>query len=178
MDLLKPLALIVSTLLVLATALLTVIGGADGRWEHEGLVKVQAPPDRVFEYLTDPEMRMRWVGGLVDSEADPVGRVDEDSCLRETIEVDGQRGNRVLEVTDFQAGSVFAYRTSEGGVDIEMRFTIGAHLSGKRSRIDYHCTAQYPGWKAKVIEPILGHARLSEIEADFERLAAAAIRGD
>ena len=75
---------------------------------------------------------------------------------------------------EFEDGSVFAYRTSEGGVEIEMRYTVSIHLSWQRSRIDYTCQAKYPGWLAKVIEPILGHRRLSQMEESFARLAATA----
>ncbi|MEW6072219.1 MAG: SRPBCC family protein [Planctomycetota bacterium] len=174
MDIVKPLGLILSVLLALAAGVLTIGGGGDGLWEHDGVVQVAAPREAVFEWLTDPDRRQEWVVGLVDSRVDPPGRLKKGSRLLETIEVDGERRERIVEITDLEAGSVFAYRTSEDGVEIAMRCKVAAQFTGGRSRIDYTCRAQFPGWLAKVIEPILGHQRRSRMEESFARLKAKA----
>lgn len=177
METIKSLGLILSVLLALAAAIVTVSGGGDGLWEHDGIVKISAPREQVFEWLTDPEKRQKWVVGLVDSKADRPGWLKEGSRVRETIEVDGERRERILEVTEFEHGSHFAYRTTENGVEITMRYAVGVHLSGARTRIDYTCLAQYPGMLARVIEPILGQRRLSRMQEGFDRLAERVAEG-
>jgi carbon monoxide dehydrogenase subunit G len=178
MELLKSLGLIGSVLLAVAAAIVTISGGGDGLWEHDGVVKISAPRDEVFHWLTNPEKRQEWVVGLVDSKADPPGWLKEGSRLIETVEVDGERRKRILEITEHEVDSIFAYRTSEDGVDVVMRYAVGVHLSGARTRIDYTCQAQFPGWLAKVIEPILGHRRLSRMKQGFERLSTQLAKGD
>jgi uncharacterized protein YndB with AHSA1/START domain len=170
MELIKSFGLILSVLLAVAAAIVTISGGGDGLWEHDGVVKLSQPRDRVFEWLTDPEKRQEWVVGLVDSRSEPSGWLKEGSRLLETLEVDGERLKRTLEVTELENGSVFAYGTTEGDVEVEMRYKFSVHLSGANTRIDYTCRAQYPGWLAKVIEPMLGQRRLSRMKEGFERL--------
>ena len=171
MDILKSLGLILSVLVALATGVLLIGGGGDGRWEHEGVMQVEARRELVHEWLTDPVKRQRWVTGLVDCKADPPGWLREGTRLLETIEIDGQRRTRTLEVTEIEDGVGFAYHTWDEGVEIEMRYEVGVLFTGGKSRIRYTCSAQYPGWLAKVIEPILGHQRLSAMQEDFDRLA-------
>lgn len=177
MDTIKSLAVLLSILTVILGAVLSVAGGADGLWEHEGVVNVSAPPDRTFEYLTDPKLRTEWILGLETSEASPAGWLKPGSTLTEQLVTDGERRTRVLEVTEYEAGSVFAYRTSEDGVEIEMRYVTSVFQTGRKTKVDYTCSAQYPGFGAKVLEPILGHRRLSGLKANFERLSEQAATG-
>ena len=172
MESLKSLGILFSILIALVAGVLTVAGGGDGLWEHEGLIQIRAPRSRVFQLLSDPEMRKEWVPNLVDSKAEPSGWLKQGSRLFEVVEVDGERHERILEITEFKEGSVFAYRTTEEGVEVELRYEVSDFLSGKRSQIKYTCRAQFPGRVAVVIEPILGHRRLSRMKVSFGRLTA------
>ncbi|TDJ79878.1 MAG: SRPBCC family protein [Planctomycetota bacterium] len=177
MEFFKSLSLILGVLSFFAAALLTLAGGGDGLWEHEGLMRVNRSKERVFEVLTTPELRKQWIEGLVESKVVPDGELDADSRLEEVIMVDGVRRTRILVVTDYERDSHVAFRYTDGDVEVEMRYEFRLYHGSGKCTVAFMCEAQYPGLPPKVIEPILGHMRLSRIEADLERLKATSEEG-
>lgn len=173
MEILKTLGLLLVLGAVGSGVVLFLVGGGDGRWEAERMLKLGASPDRVFELLTEPSERERWVVGLRRSTCEST-RVAEGSVLKETRLVDGREIEVVLEVTSYVPGQHFAYRAEIDGVPIEMSYRLAAHLSGQRCRVDYACSAQFSGTWAKLIEPLLGASLLSRIEDDHEHLQVVA----
>ncbi len=170
MDTVKSLGMILSILLSITAGLLTMAGGGDGLWKHTGIVTVSAPPDVVFEWLTNPERRKTWIEGMTESRSSSPGRLEKGSRLEETLRLDGKLQVRTVEITEFEEGTVFAYTTTVEGAVVELRYLVGNNMSGRKSRIDYTCSVQFPGVLARVIEPILGHGELGRMEADFARL--------
>jgi carbon monoxide dehydrogenase subunit G len=79
---------------------------------HEASVEIAAPPDAVHPRLVQPEERVRWVAGLVESEETAPGRFREvvsdhgvrtevvvETVLDEPLAVDARMTNRHLDAT-------------------------------------------------------------------------------
>lgn len=176
MEILK--ILLVFTVLgaLLVAGILTVAGGGDGVWQHEGLRTVPAPNVRVFELLTDPDQRELWVEGLVDSRLESGRYVEQGSRLHETLEIDGVRRQRVLEAALCDEPKSLTWRSVEDGVAIEISYRMAAHLTGKQTKLETTCKATFPGWWARIGEPLLGGALLERFESDLDRLEAHVLR--
>lgn len=177
MEFFKSLSLVLGVLSFFAAALLTLAGGGDGLWEHEGLIRIHRSRERAFECLVTPELRKQWIEGLIESKVVPDGALSADSRLEEVIMVDGVRQTRVLQVTEFELDSHVAFQYSDGDVEVRMRYEFRLYRGSGKCTVAYTCEAQYPGLPPKVIEPILGHMRLSVIEANLERLKTTAEEG-
>jgi hypothetical protein len=177
MDFFKSLSLILGLLSGFSAILLTIAGGGDGLWEHEGMIRVQRSKARAFEVMTKPEFRMKWIEGLVESKVVPGKELDEDSSLVEVIMVDGVRQTRTLEVVAFESDSLVTFKYMDGDVAVEMHYGFKLFRSSGKATVTYACDAQYPGTAAKVIEPILGHKRQGVLDTNLARYKAIVEQG-
>lgn len=168
MEALRNLSLILATIAGLLLAGLTAIGGADGRWEHEGMFRVGNAPARTFAWLTEPENRMQWVGGIESCRAED--RLAPGVRMRETLRVGERRVTRDWEITAFELDRRIAMKTEVDGVRWEIDFLVQTGQSGKRSQVTYQCSVEHEGNWARVVEPILEARFLGRLNDDFERL--------
>ena len=158
----KTLLFVVAALVVLGSAGLLVIGGGDARWKHEGSMYIRRPTDRVFEWLTEPGLRREWIVGLVESR-------NMGAQLSETMEVDGRRYRRVVNITTLEEGKQVTFQTNDDGVEFEISFDLAAHRSPQKSRIDYVVVAEYPGWWSRIAKPIFAWSTRTRLEEDLKR---------
>ena len=170
MEALKTVLFVIVLLAGLLTAGLVVVGGGDGHWEHEGIARFPSRSGDVFDWLTGPSYRVKWIDGLVKSQG-PAGGVVPGARIAEVIEIDGVRHARVLEVTEVDYGRVFAYRTTCDGVDYEVRYELSALNTARKTRVDFGVTAEYHGFWRKLIEPVLTHALRGRLDRDLDTLA-------
>ncbi len=168
MKVVKSVLVLLSVILVLATAGLVVVGGGDAHWEDVGRMRIDRPKEQVLDWLTDPGHRRKWIGGLVDSRND--GRIQQGTQLRETIEIDGREYQRIVEITEFVEGEVVAFWTNYDGVELKIRFELSVYRSNRRSTVRYTVLAEYPGWWSKIVEPILSNSTSTRLREDLERL--------
>lgn len=172
MEKLKSLAFIATFLLIVGSVILTMIGGGDGVWELRGLQVVQRSHEHVFALLTEPQRRKGWVDGLAESTLEPAEDMAKGSRLREVLFVGGDRRERVLEITEYEPGTLLAFRVIDDGAELDARYELQNHETGEQSRIDYQYKVRFPGFLGRVLEPIRGQRLRSSIHADLERLAA------
>ncbi len=175
MDVLKGITFLLTILGALGAGILTVAGGADGVWKHEGVARVDCPKELVFEVLTEPDLRKAWVEGLVSSKSSSGQDLEKGATLEETYVLDGATERRSMKVVAYQVGERFAFEasTTDGG-RVEFDYRLRPNMGTGKTRIDYTCTVEYSSWWATILEPILGHFELERIEAEFERLAVEA----
>lgn len=149
-----------------------VVGGGDGHFEHEGLVRIERPSEEVFKWLTKPEYRTKWVVGLNESTKNTAGYLDKGSRLREILSIKGQHTEQLLEVTSFEEGKAFGYRFSNEEMDFQISFQLGALHTGRKARIMYRFEGQYHGQWQKVFEPAYASGVRNRVIEDLANLKA------
>lgn len=171
MEAVKTVLFLLSILVALLTAGLVAVGGGDGRWEHEGIHRLNFPPQDVFEWVSEPQHRPRWIEGLRTSE-EPIEGLQAGAVIVEKFEVDGVRHERRLEITDIEYGKRFAYTTTWDGVDYGLTYEFAPLHSAKKTKIDFTATVQYHGFWPRLMEPVLAGAVREQLYADLERLTS------
>ncbi len=169
MDTLKSLALLLALVAIATVTILLVASGADGKFEHTGLARVEAPREDVFEWLSQPERRAAWGADVVSSKMDTLD-VEVGSKLTEVLGGPAGQRTRKLEVLEVQFGTRYAVRISEPGRTFDVQFRLSANQSAKRTRVDFQITGRFDAWWARVLEPFLTARLVKEIEADLARL--------
>ena len=170
MEALKTVVFLLVILLGLMTVGLVVAGGGDGHWEDKRIARVPTRQQFVFDWLVDPEHRVKWIEGLQESH-NPEHRMRKGSRLREVIEIEGERYERTLEVTELVQDKVFAYSTSYGDVDYTIRYELSPLNTARKTRLEVTVTAQYHGLWRKLFEPVLARTLDVRIDQDLETLA-------
>ena len=74
--------------LVLAAVCIWFIGGKKQEFDTTATLNVQ--PSQVFPYVVDPELKKKWMTGLVEHEVIDSSKIDELTQLRTVLEANGQ----------------------------------------------------------------------------------------
>ncbi len=168
MDALKALAALLGLGAAACAVLLALAGGGDGRWEHDGVLVINRPKAMVYEWLTEGDLREQWVPN-VEKSREP-DELEKGARIEETLVIDGRRVERSLEITEHELEELVAFKWREGDDEMSLQVRLSAHTTGKRTRVEYTCTAQYAAWWAIVLEPVLGWSTNDELEASFDAL--------
>jgi len=155
--------------LLAGAGILVVIGGGDGDFTREGILRINHPYISSFDVLTKPKNRLLWVPGITASVASP-GQMDVGSHLREVVTIDGVPTERVFEVKAYTPGKRFSVATSDERCDYEITYDIGAHQTGRKTRLDFKIHAQFREWPDKLMEPIRGANLESRVRAELEAM--------
>ncbi len=166
------LILFLAVLGVLGTGgVLYLWGGGDGVFTDEGAEVVGAPAERVFLSLLDPDDRKRWVEGASDCRRQDFGAWKVGSELLETLEREGRTLERTLRVVEIQEGKSVAFETEEDGIAIRYRYQLGAHNTGRSSRVLFSIEARYHGFWNELLEPLRGGALFERTRRELAVLA-------
>lgn len=165
---------------VLALALLTallgaggmwIVGGGDGHFEHEGIQRISRPGEQVFKWMTKPDLRRQWVGGLVATTKNTPGDIDAGTKLVEEYDTGDGRARHKIEVTGYELDKLYSYKVTSDDYELDVTYRLGALHTGKKSRVDYRMEIQLTGgWFDNLLEPILANRVLAKIEGDLEAL--------
>lgn len=170
MEAVKTVLFLIVAACLAASGLLVVVGGADGHYKSDGLMRINHPPPSTWEWLTTSEKRKQWEHGVVASTEVGPRLLDVGSRIREMVEVDGVTKERLWEVTAYTHGKLITMRTSDDKYDMELTFKVGALHTGRKTRLDYMIDAQYHETFDKLIEPILGAQLRRRVRDDLEAL--------
>lgn len=157
--------------LLAGAGILVVVGGGDGEFRREGIVRISHPYNSTFEVFTKPKNRLLWVPGITTCVAS-AGQLDVGSRLREVVTIDGVKTERIYEVKAYTPGKKFSVAASDELCDYDVTYTFGAHQTGRKTRLDYAIHAQYREWSDKLLEPIRGADLESRVRAELEALKA------
>jgi uncharacterized protein YndB with AHSA1/START domain len=127
-------------------------------------------PADVFDYVSDPERLHTWQTNTVSSVAD--GPMGVGTRLREVHRVPGGKElASVVEVSEFEPGSVLALRVVEG-TPVHVRITLDPDGAGTRMRFRAHGELTGP---MRLLQPVLGRTlkrQFAQQLATLERVLA------
>jgi carbon monoxide dehydrogenase subunit G len=161
--LVRGLTAIVLVLAVYAVWALT----AGGKVENHTRVEISQPPDVVFGYLIEPDRIRLWMDGYVESRSLTGPGTFVGARSTEVIEVNGERTEMDLRVTEFEQDALLAVRIKSDQVEARNRYQLSKTASG--TRIDYDSQTEARGW-VRLLAPVLHDAIQEKIDADFARL--------
>ncbi len=127
-------------------------------------------PADVFDYVSDPERLPTWQTNTVSSVPD--GPMGVGTRLREVHRAPGGKELvSVVEVSEFEPGSVFALRVVEG-TPVHLRITLDPDGAGTRMRFRAHGELNGP---MRLLQPVLGRTlkrQFAQQLATLERVLA------
>ena len=150
--------------------MLVVIGGADGEFTHEGIVRITHPYPSTFEVMSDPKKRMYWVPGITASTKLGAGELDVGSSIREVVSVEGVRTERVYEIKAYTQSRKLSLATSDEFCDYEVTYNFSSHQTGRKTLLKYTIRAQFHHWFDKLIEPVRSSKLKERVRVDVEAL--------
>lgn len=158
--------LVVLLLLVIVIAGLWAIGGR--RYEYEFELSVNAPPERIYPYLTDPQLLPKWISGLVESKPVTKDGLHVGARSIETVEENARRITMESEVTRYEPNRVLESRLTNEMMDVLVIYEL--QPDGNGTRLRHKMSANYKGFFIRVIAPLIGGSVRSKLEGDLNRL--------
>jgi uncharacterized protein YndB with AHSA1/START domain len=162
----------IAGVVVVAVLVLLVLGA---RSDHRiaGTVDIAQPPDVVFQWITEPQRLMAWVGWLVDVQM--VTPAQEQVGARQVWVMEdrnngNQRMNIEAEIVTYEPSQRLTARLSAadaftGSVDYGL-----ARLDATRTRLTYSMSYEYEQWFVKLLEPLIARAAQQKLDEDLARL--------
>lgn len=163
----KAIVLILVLAVPISTLGMVVIGGGDGTWTHERLVKINAPPADVFEALT--AKRQHWKQ-LQSSRMTGPGGPRVGSKILEVAVIDGKEHMSTANITDFKLDEVLALRIEGEPVDLSVRYELTLGGSMHRTRLRMRADGQFHHWAAKLYEPVSAYWARERMDEELDAL--------
>ncbi len=128
---------------------------------------INSPVDRVFKYVTDFRTAAEWQDGVIESTQTPDAPTQLGTKVKSIRVLMGQRIEGTGEVTEFVPNQKFAFKTTSGPVQFNMRQTFASSDGG--SRVDTHVELE-TGGVLKIAEPMLAGNFKQQIEGQTRKL--------
>lgn len=138
-------------------------------------IDIQAPPEKVFRVLDDPEKIIEWSAGVVENEnlTETEGKVG--STFRQVYEERGRRMEFQGVVTRYEQDHAIGVHLEGSGFNLDVDYSLQPIESG--TRLVQDSEVHFKGlWKvmAFVMTPFMKKAGCKQLEEDFGRLKAMA----
>ncbi|MDQ3262810.1 MAG: SRPBCC family protein [Myxococcota bacterium] len=161
--------------LLAALALVAVLGLlAAGGWSGQGrtaaAIELQAPPERVFSHLVQPELLPRWLGGLVHSESLTPGEPRVGARSRETLGQPSDPFQLEVEITRLELNKLLGLKISHPEF-----LTRGVYVvkdRDGRTTLISESTTQYHHPVSRLFSPLATRLAQVKLEEDLLRLKA------
>jgi uncharacterized protein YndB with AHSA1/START domain len=135
------------------------------RSEHT--VEIDAPRDRVFAWLVEPELMLRWVGGLREFDPlDPGPGVGARS--RQIVEVAGRRMEVESRITAFEPEQLVAAELDGKGFHVDTRHELEDDGDGTLVRAEVH--TRLSGLAGRLLGGVVDRGAQRKLEGDLARL--------
>jgi uncharacterized protein YndB with AHSA1/START domain len=134
---------------------------------HRAETSINGTPERVFPWLTQPDLLTQWLGGLVESIPQGDGRLAVGARSREVIEDNGRRFTVESEVVGLEPGRLLAVNLTGDMFDIVSRYRLES--AGATTRVQHTMDTRYKGI-TRLFAPFLRGAVQRKLDADLARL--------
>lgn len=155
---------------ILALGGFVVVGGGDGEFEHEHSVRIRAGKGEAFYRLVDPDSRKIWVADLARTTQGKPGTLEAGQRFVETLATPEGEVQRTVEITHFEHGERFGYRTEMEGATVEITFEVRSHFTGGQALLKAKWVARWEGRWQRLFEPVLSSRLRTRIDGELERL--------
>ncbi len=113
---------------------------------------IQAPVERVFNYVTDFRTAAEWQEGVIESSQTPDAPTQVGTKVKSVRMLLGQRLESTGEVTEFVPNQKFAFKSTSGPVQFNLSQVFAP--SGGGTKVDVHIEMEAGGF-LKVAEGML-----------------------
>jgi len=161
-----PILAVILLLLVVLIAGLWAIGGRTDVYDLE--ITINASPERVFPYLTDPQLLPKWLSGLVESKPITEGGLRVGAKSIETIAENGQSFTMESEITRYEPNREMQVRLTSDMLEVLADYELQPEGNGTKLR--YTATMNYKGFITRVMAPLLSGSIRNKLEGDMSRL--------
>jgi uncharacterized protein YndB with AHSA1/START domain len=135
------------------------------RSEHT--VEIEAPRDRVFSWLVEPELMLRWIGGLREFHPlDPEPGVGARS--RQVVELAGRRMEVESRITVFEPERLVAAELDGKGFHVDTRHALEDDGDGTLVRAEAH--TRLSGIAGRLLGGVVERGAQRKLESDLARL--------
>jgi uncharacterized protein YndB with AHSA1/START domain len=135
------------------------------RSEHT--VEIEAPRDRVFAWLVEPELMLRWIGGLREFHPlDPEPGVGARS--RQVVELAGRRMEVESMITEFEQERLVAAELDGKGFHVDTRHELEDDGTGTLVRAEAH--TRLSGIAGRLLGGVVDRGAQRKLEGDLARL--------
>jgi uncharacterized protein YndB with AHSA1/START domain len=138
---------------------------------NEHTVEIDAPPDRVFEYVSQPELMKEWVGGLIEFRPlDPGPALGARGV--QVVEVGRRNWELESEITRYQPPRILEARLTHRGFES----TAAYELEERDGRTHVRATLDttYRLGADRLLGGLMTRQAQRKLRADLERLKHAA----
>ncbi|MGE5690190.1 MAG: SRPBCC family protein [Pseudomonadota bacterium] len=134
---------------------------------HEHTIEIGAPRDRVFEWVTEPELMRRWVGGLkefrpLDPRPGPGARAEQ------VVELAGRRVHVRSEILRYEPSEAVDARIRGKGFDVETAYRL--EDLGPATLLRATVATRLHGVAGRLIGGVVDRQARRKLEADLTRL--------
>jgi carbon monoxide dehydrogenase subunit G len=127
----------------------------------EVVLAIAAPPEEVFDFLTDPTNLPRWQESCVAAESDG-------TRIHETRSFMGHRAQVETEIVERERPHTFTVRSLGGPVHFTVRHELSPSGEGTKLRVDVEFELR--GGLGRVAGPLATRTAAKQFRSDFERL--------
>jgi uncharacterized protein YndB with AHSA1/START domain len=135
---------------------------------NEHSLEIAAAPGEVFPWLADSELRLRWMGALVESEPLTDGPPELGSRYRDVFEDHGQRVELEAELVEVEPDERLTARLMSKGFESTSSQRLEA--AGGGTRLTATLETRYTMLAAKLLAPLVTRHAQKQLEADLARL--------
>jgi uncharacterized protein YndB with AHSA1/START domain len=134
-------------------------------------ILINATPERVFDYITDPANFPSFQANTVRAELEGDGPVGAGSRIRGASRILGRTFDWTMEVSVHDRPTTSAFKSVEGKVGISGAYTLTPEGGG--TRLNYHLDAApgLGGVFGRIADPLVNKAYSRQVHADLETLA-------
>ena len=135
------------------------------RSEHR--IEIEAPRERVFAWLVEPELMLRWIGGLREFHPlDPEPGVSARS--RQVVDVAGRRMDVESRITAFEPGRLVAAELDGKGFHVDTRHELEDDGDGTLVRAE--ARTRLSGIAGRLLGGVVERGAQRKLEGDLARL--------
>ena len=135
------------------------------RSEHT--IEIEAPRDRVFSWLVEPELMLRWIGGLREFHPlDPEPGVGARS--RQVVDLAGRRMEVESRITAFEPEHVVAAELDGKGFHVDTRHALEDDGDGTIVRAE--AQTRLSGIAGRLLGGVVDRGAQRKLEGDLARL--------
>ena len=128
-------------------------------------VEINAPPDRVFPYLFEPEKLIQWVDGLSSINGAPAGAPSIGTRVTYVLETKGRRQEVVSETTRIESDRLLEGRQFAKGWE-SLGLQERAPIDGG-TRLTVTCTYSYGSHVLRLLAPLIEWQARKKVRRDL-----------